>query len=65
MIWNIIVIIASAISISCLIYSEIQLRQCEKLLDEINKMIDEQKQECFKGINEAIEAQMKELCKER
>ena len=41
--WNIIVIIASAISISCLIYSEIQLRQCEKLLDEINKMIDDEK----------------------
>lgn len=40
--WNIIVIIASVISISCLIYSEIQLRKSEKHIKELSKMIDEQ-----------------------
>lgn len=61
---NIIVIIASVISLSCLVYSDIQLKKCEKYLDEINEMIDEQKQECFKETENTLKQLMKEVLEE-
>lgn len=39
---SVIIIIASAVSIGCMIYSELMFRQCEKELKELNKILDQQ-----------------------
>lgn len=41
MVWSIIVIVGGIVSLSCIVYSEIQLRKSKKLLKELEEMIDE------------------------
>lgn len=41
MVWSITVIVGGIVSFSCIVYSEIQLRKLEKLLKELEEMIDE------------------------